>query len=60
MFVEVDMWFVWLKGMKLLTQPETKLALLPSVIWLKGMNVFVHESTKGEFDRAFSFTLFYI
>ncbi len=38
MFVEVDMWF----------------------IWLKGMNVFVHESTKGEFDRAFSFTLFHI
>ncbi len=28
MFVEVDMWFVWLKGMKLLMQPETKLALL--------------------------------
>src|SRR6266545_555544 len=34
MFVEVDMW----------------------LIWLKGMHVFVHESTKGEFNRAFSFT----
>jgi hypothetical protein len=45
--------------MKLLLQPETKLTFLPSVIWLQGMNVFVHESTKGEFDRAFSFTLFH-
>ncbi len=40
-------------------QPETKRALLPTVIWLKGMNVFVHEITKGEFDRAFTFTLFH-